>query len=363
MELELLSELRDRILGELEEIRTTPDYQDIELQWELIQPGWGVDEGPMDATIEAFMMKARVLLERVMEVLAGPIEDVRLATDPQTSWTFRHSAILAMTHRLPVLTSFLATEGMHDLVASVVGGAYESGSFEEWLEARLDDDDAIGDLARDALADPDWPRGAGELNAFVARLLAAKAPPESIAALVKAWESYTRDANLDMDGSPTNDVLSPDMFKGAAAELSEARMVPEHARRHELAERFGIELADDLDEDDLEVAFETEWMIAWFTDQVEPNPGVAEALAHRFLLISDFLDENYDRLVLDGLIVDEGEEDIGGFSVILLGMLSMTPLAAFPWAADGEIDYERVVKAVREIETLTEDGPEDVAEG
>lgn len=64
--------------------------------------------------------------------------------------------------------------------------------FRTWLRQFRDDESAIGDLARDVLDDPDWPRGRGSLTRYVEHLEEAGAVDDAIATLRAAWERYER---------------------------------------------------------------------------------------------------------------------------------------------------------------------------
>ena len=64
--------------------------------------------------------------------------------------------------------------------------------FRAWLLQFRRDESALGDLARDVLADPDWPRGPGSLARFEAHLEDAGACDEAAGALREAWARYER---------------------------------------------------------------------------------------------------------------------------------------------------------------------------
>ncbi|RST04603.1 hypothetical protein EF910_16500 [Streptomyces sp. WAC07149] len=62
-------------------------------------------------------------------------------------------------------------------------------SFTTWLKTHRKDDSAIGDLARDVSADPDWPSRRG-LSGQIAYLEERGAIPAAIDTLERAWEAY-----------------------------------------------------------------------------------------------------------------------------------------------------------------------------
>lgn len=59
-------------------------------------------------------------------------------------------------------------------------------SFRSWLKQHRKADTALGDLARDVLADPSWPRGRGSLDTYRDHMRAHGA----IEVLERAWEQY-----------------------------------------------------------------------------------------------------------------------------------------------------------------------------
>lgn len=63
-------------------------------------------------------------------------------------------------------------------------------TFEDWLADRIDERSAVGDLARDTVADPDWPAEAGhhEQHGY---LLAVGADPGAIAAHQEARRRWS----------------------------------------------------------------------------------------------------------------------------------------------------------------------------
>jgi len=66
-------------------------------------------------------------------------------------------------------------------------------SFRAWLRQFRRDGTAIGDLARDVLADPDWPRGPGSLARHEAHLEDAGACDGAVSALREAWARYEQE--------------------------------------------------------------------------------------------------------------------------------------------------------------------------
>jgi hypothetical protein len=65
--------------------------------------------------------------------------------------------------------------------------------FRTWLRRFRHDETAIGDLARDTLADPDWPRGPGSLARYEGRLEDAGACDGAVRALREAWARYEQE--------------------------------------------------------------------------------------------------------------------------------------------------------------------------
>lgn len=66
-------------------------------------------------------------------------------------------------------------------------------SFRTWLRQFRRDETALGDLARDVLADPDWPRGPGSLARYEAHLEDAGACNAAVSALREAWARYEQE--------------------------------------------------------------------------------------------------------------------------------------------------------------------------
>ncbi|WP_331764366.1 YozE family protein [Streptomyces sp. NBC_01506] len=62
--------------------------------------------------------------------------------------------------------------------------------FGDWLAQFTQVRGAIGDLARDAAADTDWPEEPDELETYVDHLDAAGASPAALETLADAWTQY-----------------------------------------------------------------------------------------------------------------------------------------------------------------------------
>ncbi|MBM7054557.1 MULTISPECIES: YozE family protein [Streptomyces] len=62
-------------------------------------------------------------------------------------------------------------------------------SFTAWLKTHKKDQNAIGDLARDVAADPDWP-SRRQLSGQREYLEERGAIPAAVATLERAWELY-----------------------------------------------------------------------------------------------------------------------------------------------------------------------------
>jgi hypothetical protein len=63
-------------------------------------------------------------------------------------------------------------------------------SFRRWLKQFTGEQSAIGDLARDVLADPSWPWGPGSLARYETHLDEAGASAAAVDTLRKAWKRY-----------------------------------------------------------------------------------------------------------------------------------------------------------------------------
>ncbi|MFC9751985.1 YozE family protein [Streptomyces sp. NPDC056921] len=63
-------------------------------------------------------------------------------------------------------------------------------SFTAWLKTHAKDDSAIGDLARDVAADPDWPTGK-QLKGQRDYLHEVGAVPAAVETLERAWRLYS----------------------------------------------------------------------------------------------------------------------------------------------------------------------------
>ncbi|MFE2045920.1 YozE family protein [Streptomyces sp. NPDC059477] len=63
--------------------------------------------------------------------------------------------------------------------------------FSGWLAQFTQVRAGIGDLARDAAADPDWPDGPDELETYADHLEAVGASEAALDVLTDAWTRYT----------------------------------------------------------------------------------------------------------------------------------------------------------------------------
>nr|WP_192964270.1 YozE family protein [Streptomyces sp. F11] len=63
--------------------------------------------------------------------------------------------------------------------------------FGAWLAQFTQVSNAIGDLARDAAADPGWPDGPDELETYTDHLEEAGASEAALETLAHAWDQYT----------------------------------------------------------------------------------------------------------------------------------------------------------------------------
>ncbi|MFD3441887.1 YozE family protein [Streptomyces sp. NPDC058685] len=64
------------------------------------------------------------------------------------------------------------------------------GGFTAWLALHVTDQDAVGELARRAAADPDWPEGPDRLATFTDHLESGGATPTALQSLTDAWIRY-----------------------------------------------------------------------------------------------------------------------------------------------------------------------------
>lgn len=64
------------------------------------------------------------------------------------------------------------------------------GGFSSWLARFSQVNAAIGDLARDAAADPDWPQGPDELETYLDHLEDVGASETALVTLREAWACY-----------------------------------------------------------------------------------------------------------------------------------------------------------------------------
>ncbi|MFD9476245.1 MULTISPECIES: YozE family protein [Streptomyces] len=62
--------------------------------------------------------------------------------------------------------------------------------FTDWLLRRTGDQGAIGELARKAAADPDWPEGPDRLQTFTDHLEGGGATRTMLQNLMDAWIQY-----------------------------------------------------------------------------------------------------------------------------------------------------------------------------
>ena len=93
-------------------------------------------------------------------------------------------------------------------------------SFAEWLRGQRQRDDPVGDLARDASADPGFPPGDGQVDTCADYLLAQNSAECFIDAVVRACELYeleiakTRCVRRE-SAAATDDALAEDLLRGA----------------------------------------------------------------------------------------------------------------------------------------------------
>lgn len=67
--------------------------------------------------------------------------------------------------------------------------------FSRWLAKQVNDDSAIGDLARDAIQDGNWPHKAKRFEEFHAYLRSRNTCQGAIDALADAWQLYSHQAD------------------------------------------------------------------------------------------------------------------------------------------------------------------------
>lgn len=342
--MELITPLRDRILEQIEEIRNTPDYRDLELEWELLHPSWGLEDGPIDTTIDSFVDKAERVVEAVMEVVVPAIEQVRANCDPKTAWHFRHSALIAIANNFPILARFFATNVLHDSIASEIGGRHRPGSFEAWLDAHFNDDSGIGAFARMAIPDESWPVGSGDFKTYLNYLVSEGADEHAIVFFTKAWEAFTRESRLGLGGEVLDDSIEPELFGTATQVLAAMRELGDEDREEFLLD-VGISDPANVDEEE----FTKQWLSYFFRNDAQMSPPVAEAVTRRVLEIRDFLDRYLDRLRIDGWAREVGEASMMEFDLALLSVLSQTPMEQFPRGPEGEIEYEAVTAVAMKL--------------
>lgn len=66
-------------------------------------------------------------------------------------------------------------------------------SFRAWLRQFRHQESAIGDLARDVLADQDWPRGPGSLARYESHLVSLDAIDGALDTLRAAWARFEQE--------------------------------------------------------------------------------------------------------------------------------------------------------------------------
>ncbi len=62
--------------------------------------------------------------------------------------------------------------------------------FKAWLKTQTHRDDPVGDIARDAAADPLWPRGNAKLGTLIEHLESSGGSPAAIEALRGAYDEW-----------------------------------------------------------------------------------------------------------------------------------------------------------------------------
>lgn len=62
--------------------------------------------------------------------------------------------------------------------------------FKAWLKAQTQRNDPVGDIARDAAADPRWPRGNARLSTLIEHLEFNGASPAAVEALRDAYGEW-----------------------------------------------------------------------------------------------------------------------------------------------------------------------------
>jgi uncharacterized protein YozE (UPF0346 family) len=67
-------------------------------------------------------------------------------------------------------------------------------TFWQWINRQKRRDDAVGDIARDIIGDPEWPRRAWKLTTLMEYLASAAASPNAVRAFAQAWGEWWRGA-------------------------------------------------------------------------------------------------------------------------------------------------------------------------
>jgi uncharacterized protein YozE (UPF0346 family) len=68
----------------------------------------------------------------------------------------------------------------------------ERTTFWQWIRKQRKRDDAVGDIARDILADPTWPRRAWKLTTLMEYLESYAASPAAVRAFALAYGEWMR---------------------------------------------------------------------------------------------------------------------------------------------------------------------------
>lgn len=71
-----------------------------------------------------------------------------------------------------------------------VGAIYNFPTFNRWLKAQMEREDPVGDLARDANEDSQWPARAHKFDAFLEHLDEMNACDNAFLALDHAWNEW-----------------------------------------------------------------------------------------------------------------------------------------------------------------------------
>lgn len=348
MDKERLERHRDSVVDKVAMVLASDDYADLGLKWELIEPGWGIEDAPLESTLMSFEATAMLIVEDVLDHIMEAIIDVREHCDMDTAWRFRESALMLLINRLPLVARILTISSLRDSVSAMIGGRFPLGTFEAWLENNQDRPGEVGALAELVLNNTDWPVGAEDLSVYMRYLMEKEGGGTEIMVLSAAWRAYTDETELDWEGVPLYDLITVQQWHFMFSEYQDlSEMTTEQITALITKMNLGPVVSEDDEYDEVMIC-----LTHALSGRFDLDLTIAASKAARFLRIRDFIQENIGGLIASDLATEADSE--GGFEVkrIVLKVLATTPVSRLPMdpRTESGLSFEGVIALVRETE-------------